>query len=316
MKSEKSYDHRVTVLSGGVGGAKLVAGMVRCIPPARLTVIVNTADDGVFHGLHVSPDLDTLMYTLAGMVNRNTGWGIHNDTYLALSLLKKYGEETWFHLGDRDLATHILRTKLLRKGKTLTEITSFLANKNGVKATILPMTDDKVQTFIKMKGKWLYFQEYFVEKGGRGPVEGFRFKGIRKARPTLKVAKAISNADLIVFAPSNPIISLLPILSLPGFKDLLKRSKAFEVAVSPFIANQAFSGPAKELIESAGYKGSSLGLAKLYSGLIDHLVIHESDSEKMREIQMLGMDVMATQTMMKTEAEKTRLARKILKILK
>ena len=314
IEMDKQYTLKVTVLSGGVGGTKLVAGMARCIPPSHLSAVVNTADDAVFHGLRISPDLDTMMYTLAGIVNRETGWGIYRDTYFARSFLEKYGEETWFRLGDRDLATHILRTKLLNEGKTLTEITSLLVRKNGVNVTILPMTDENVQTIIKLNGRWFSFQEYFVRKGAKDVVEGFRFKGIRSARPTQAVANAVNEADLIVFAPSNPIVSLLPILSLPGFKKLLKSAKAFKVAVSPFISNRAISGPAKQLIEAAGYEGSSLGLAKLYSGMIDLMVVHDRDADKKRQMQLLGIDVLATQTIMKTEDDKTRLARKILNV--
>ncbi len=304
----------MTLLSGGVGGAKLVLGMAQSIPPSELSVIVNTADDAIFHGLHVSPDLDTTMYTLAGVSNPRTGWGVMKDTFHALSSLRRYGEETWFRLGDQDLGTHILRTKLLGQGKTLTEITSLFSRKLGIGAKILPMTDEKVEAMVKLGEEWVPFQEYFVLKKGKGHVNGVRFKGIRNAKPTAQVVEGLTNASLIVLAPSNPVVSILPILSLPEFKGMLKRATARKVAVSPFIRNRAVSGPAKELIEAMGYEGSSVGLAKFYLGLIDLLVIDEQDAQRRKEIEALGIRVVVTSTIMNTLADKTALAQEILKI--
>ena len=312
MRSERFFNRRVTILSGGVGGAKLVVGAAQCVPPSRMTVIVNTADDSAFHGLHVSPDLDTTMYTLSGISNRKTGWGIDGDTFSALSFLRRYGEETWFHLGDRDLATHIVRTRLLQEGESLTRVTDLLARKLGVKVQILPMTDAKVETLIRWRGRWISFQEYFVRRGAKGKVTGIRFKGIPDAAPTRQVIEALGKADLIIIAPSNPVVSILPILSLPGIKEILRRAKAFRVAISPFIGNRAVSGPAKELIEAMGYGGSPLGLAKFYSGLIDLLVIDEKDAGKRGEIEAMGLGVMATPIVMRTVRDKIRLAQKIL----
>jgi LPPG:FO 2-phospho-L-lactate transferase len=289
--------------------------MSQCVSPTRLNVIVNTADDAVFHGLHVSPDLDTVMYSLAGIADRKKGWGIDRDTYSALSLLTKYGEETWFHLGDNDLATHVLRTKLLHEGRTLTEITSLLTGKLGIMLELLPMTEKRVQTLIRLSDKWFPFQEYFVKHQKKGPITGIRFKGIRNAIPTRRVTEAVHRADVIVFAPSNPVVSILPIISLRGFKGLLKGSQAVKVAVSPFVGNRAVSGPAKELMEAIGYEGSSLGLAKLYSGLINLLVIHKRDFEKMDAIKALGVDALITQTVMRSSADKRRLAKKVLNSL-
>jgi LPPG:FO 2-phospho-L-lactate transferase len=314
MRSGKFFNKKITILSGGVGGAKLVLGMAHCLLPSRLNVIVNTADDAVFHGLHVSPDLDTTMYTLAGMVNPRTGWGIDRDTFSALSLLRRYGEESWFHLGDRDLGTHILRTKLLREGQNLTQVTSLLARKLNVRVRILPMTDAKVETLIRLRGKWIPFQDYFVRKRAKGKVTDIRFKGIRNTTSTKQVIEALGKADLIVIAPSNPVVSILPILSLPGFKELLKKTKAFKLAISPFIGNRAISGPAKELMEAIGFEGSSLGLAKFYSGLIDLLVIDKRDIDKVEAIQALGMDVLMTKTVMKNLMDKIKIARMILNI--
>ena len=312
MRSEKFYNRTATVLSGGVGGAKLVLGMARWVQGAHLNIIVNTADDAVFHGLHVSPDLDTTLYTLAGIANPKTGWGIVRDTFHASSALEKYGEETWFHLGDRDLGTHILRTKLLNEGKTLTEITYRLSKQHGVQTRILPMSEQRVETLVKLGKRWIPFQDYFVLERWKGVVNGIRFKGIRQAEPTPQVMDALGKVDLIIFAPSNPVVSILPILSLHGFKDFLKKARALKIAVSPFIGNRAFSGPAKELIETMGYEGSSLGLAKFYKGLIDLFVIDRQDAETQEEIESLGIHVIVTNTTMKTLRDKVRLAKEIL----
>jgi LPPG:FO 2-phospho-L-lactate transferase len=313
MKSGQFSNHAVTVLSGGVGGAKLVLGMAQCVSPSRLAVIVNTADDAAFHGLHVSPDLDTTLYTLAGIANPETGWGIAQDTFHALSALKRYGEDTWFLLGDRDLGTHIFRTKLLSEGKTLTEITARLSRQLGVRARILPMTDQRVETMVRLGKRWVSFQDYFVRRRWKDPVSKIRFEGIRKASPTLQVNRALREADLIVLAPSNPVVSILPMLSLPGFKDLLTRTKALKIAVSPFVGNHAFSGPARELIEAMGYEGSSPGLTKLYTGLLDLLVIDQRDAERRKEIESAGIRVIVTNTAMNTLGDKVRLALEILK---
>jgi LPPG:FO 2-phospho-L-lactate transferase len=312
MKSEKFSSHTVTLLSGGVGGAKLVLGMARWIPGPRLNVVVNTADDAVFHGLHVSPDLDTTLYTLAGIVNPKTGWGIARDTFHALSALGKYGEETWFRLGDLDLGTHILRTKLLKERKTLTEITCRLSKQLGIQARILPMTDQRVETRVRLGRRWISFQDYFVLKRWKEPVSGVRFRGIREARSTSQVMDALDKADLIVFAPSNPVVSILPIFSLCGFKDRLRNARALKVAVSPFLENRAFSGPAKQLMEVMGYQGSSSGLAAFYRGLIDLLVIDTRDAGLREKIESLGINVVITNTTMGTARDKVRLAREIL----
>jgi len=315
MKSETLYNQSVTILSGGVGGAKLVAGMAQCIDPSQISVIVNTADDSLFYGLHVSPDLDTVMYTLAGLANTETGWGIEKDTFNALSLLERYGQATWFRLGDHDLATHILRSKLLSEDKGLTAVTSFLARRLGVDTKILPMTDGRVETKIRVGKKLLPFQEYFVLYQVKVPINGVHFKGIQKARPTLQVLDAITRAEFIVIAPSNPVVSILPILSLPGLKAHLKRSKAFKVAVSPFVADRAFSGPAKALMVAIGCQGSSIGLARFYRELIDLMVIDKQDFESTTEITALGIDVVTSNITMNTLDDRVRLARKILDVV-
>ena len=311
MKSD-SYYKDITVFSGGVGGAKLALGFARAFPSWRLNVITNTADDTEFYGLHVSPDLDTMMYTLAGLSDPKRGWGIKDDSFHSLCQFEKYGEDTWFKLGDKDLATHILRTKMLRQGKTLTQVTSYLSRKLRVKANILPMTDQRVETFIKADKQMLLFQEYFVLRQKKVHINQAIFKGIRKARCTNEVAEAINNADLIVFAPSNPIVSIRPILSIPGIRQLITASPALKVAVSPFMGKEAISGPAKELMESQDFEGSSTGVARFYSKLIDILFIHYLDSEEKGQIEPTGMTVAIAETIMKDIDDSVRLARKII----
>lgn len=302
------------MLSGGVGGAKLARGFAKALPEMRINIISNTADDTEFYGLHISPDLDTMMYTLAGISSVKRGWGIEGDTFHSLPQLAKYGEAVWFKLGDRDLATHILRTKMLRNGKTLTQVTSHLSRKLGLKARILPMTNERVETFIRTENRTIPFQEYFVRYRNKVHVKRVTFRGIRKARPTREVDEALNNADLIVFAPSNPIVSILPILSLPGMRQSIMTSPALKIAVSPFIGKEAISGPAKELIESKRFEGCSYGLAQFYARIIDILVIHFSDEKDRERIEQTGITVVTAQTLMKDVSDSVSLARMIFNI--
>ena len=301
----------ITLFCGGVGGAKLARGFAAAFPEKRLNIVTNTADDTEFYGLHVSPDLDTMMYTLAGLAGRERSWGIKDDTFHCLGQLKEYGEAIWFKIGDRDVATHVLRTKLLKEGKRLTKVTSHLSRKLGIQPEILPMSDQRVETFIHAGGRTIPFQEYFVLYQNKVPVDRVLFKGIRKARCTGEVRDAITSADLIVFAPSNPVVSILPILSIPGIRKSVISSPALKVAVSPFIGGEAVSGPAKELLESKGFEGSSTGLARFYAGLIDLLFIHYRDDSEKSNIKQLGMDVVVTDTLMKDIDDSVQLVRQI-----
>lgn len=310
MKSD-SYYKVITLICGGVGGAKLARGFAQAFSERWINVITNTADDTEFYGLHISPDLDTMMYTLAGLSDPKRGWGIKDDSFQSLCQLEKYGEATWFKLGDKDLATHILRTKMLKEGKTLTQVTSYLSRKLGVKANILPMTNQRVETFIKTDKRTIPFQEYFVLSQKKVHIKQVIFKGIRKARGTNEVAEAINNADLLVFAPSNPIVSILPILSIPGIRRSITVSPALKVAVSPFLGKRAISGPAKELMESRGFEGSSTGVARFYSKLIDILFIHYLDKEEKEQIEQMGIAVAMTETLMKDVDDSVQLVRKI-----
>lgn len=313
MKSDLYYKG-ITLISGGVGGAKLASGFVRAFPGQKISIITNTADDTEFYGLHVSPDIDTMMYTLAGLSGAERGWGIKDDTFHSIDQMGKYGEDTWFKLGDRDMATHILRTKMLREGNTLTQVTSHLSRKLGVRADILPMTNQRVETFIRTDNRTIPFQEYFVLNQKKVRIKRVTFKGIRKARVTDEAAEAINRAGLLVFAPSNPIVSVLPILSLPGIRQLIMASPALKVAVSPFIGKEAISGPAKELMESKGFEGSSTGVARFYVNLIDLLFIHRQDKAEKERIEQFGIAAVMTETIMKDIDSSVQLAQKIYEV--
>jgi len=311
MKSGSPYKNNITLLSGGVGGAKLVRGFIKAFPDQAISIITNTADDAEFYGLHVSPDLDTMMYTLAGLSDDGKGWGIRDDTFQALHQMGRFGEDTWFSLGDKDLATHILRTKMLTGGKSLTQVTSHLSKKLGVTANILPMTDHRVETFIQTDSGTIPFQEYFVLRQRKVKIKKVIFKGVRKARPTSQVIKAIRCAHLIVFAPSNPIVSILPMLSVTGIRRLIMDSSASKMGVSPFLRKKAISGPAKELMESRRFEGSSCGAARFYSGLIDTLFIDREDMKEKEGIEQTGIIPIPAQTIMRDMNDSVRLAKEI-----
>jgi len=305
----------IVALAGGVGGSKLVEGLARVVsPPEDLVVIVNTADDQEFYGLSISPDLDTVMYTVAGIVNKSTGWGIEDDTFYALSMLGRYGEETWFRLGDRDLATHILRTRELRKGRSLTEVTADLAGRLGVRPRILPMSDDPVRTIVLTPEGELQFQEYFVKRRASDPVVGVRFEGIDRARPTPQVLSALREAEAVVICPSNPIVSIGPILSLPGFRETLQETRAVKVAVSPLAAGRAFKGPTVEMMRGLGYEASAFGVASLYRDFLHVVIIDERDVELVPRIEELGIRIVVRPVAMYTLEEKVALAKAVLEV--
>jgi LPPG:FO 2-phospho-L-lactate transferase len=311
MKSGSGCKVNISIFSGGVGGAKLARGFVKAFAARDISIITNTADDTEFYGLYVCPDLDTMMYTLAGLSDKKRGWGIQDDSFETLGQLGKLGEATWFNLGDKDLATHILRTRMLRGGATLTEVTSYLCEKLSVCASILPMTDQRVQTLIKTDRETIPFQEYFVLRQKKVNIKGVIFKGLRRAFPTPEVIEAIKGADLIVFGPSNPVVSILPILGLSGLKRALFNSTATKIAVSPFLRKKAISGPAKELMKAKGFEGSSIGAARFYSKLIDILFIHPMDEKEKVEIEKTGIVPVLTETIMRDADDSVELAKKI-----
>jgi LPPG:FO 2-phospho-L-lactate transferase len=303
---------KVIALAGGVGGAKLAAGLEAMLPPGNLAVVVNTADDFDLWGLRVCPDLDTVMYTLAGIANPDTGWGIAGESFGTLGMLARYGEDTWFKLGDRDLATHILRTFRLRAGEPLTRITADLSAALGVKSAILPMCDEPVATVLETPDGPLEFQEYFVRRGQKDEVLGVELRGIEDARPTSAVVEVLAGADIVVFCPSNPVVSIGPILALPGMRKGLASSFAPKIAVSPIIGGRALKGPADRMLHSLGHEVSATGVARMYEGLVDGMVIDRVDEEERSEIEALGMRVLATDAIMRDAHDRARLAREVL----
>jgi LPPG:FO 2-phospho-L-lactate transferase len=301
---------RVVALAGGVGGAKLAAGLQAHLGE-RLTVIVNTADDLERHGLLVSPDHDTVMYTLAGMANRDQGWGLEGETFRAAEMLERYGEETWFRLGDRDLATHVVRTRRLRAGDRPTAVALDLQRALGVTATILPMTDDDVRTEVRTEDGWLEFQDYFVRQHQEPAVHEVRFRDAEQARPTSEVRSALATAELVVVAPSNPIVSVGPILAVPGMREAMHAARARGVpvvAVSPIIAGKALKGPADRMLASLGHEPTALGVARLYAGWVDTFVLDLADAQLADEVAVLGLEPLVTDTVMTDDAARARLA--------
>ncbi len=302
---------RVLALAGGVGGAKLAAGLEAVLAPGDLAVVVNTADDFDLWGLHVCPDLDTVMYTLAGVANPDTGWGLRDESFGALGMLSRYGEDTWFMLGDGDIATHVLRTERLRGGEPLTAVTAGLAAALGVRSAILPMCDEPVATVLDSPDGPLEFQEYFVRRRQRDEVLGVNLRGIGEARPTSAVLEALSAADLVVLCPSNPVVSIGPILAVPGMREALTASPAPRVAVSPIVGGRALKGPADRMMSSLGHEVSATGVAGMYAGLIDGMVVDEADEGERGRIEALGMRVFSTDAIMRDARDRERLAREV-----
>jgi LPPG:FO 2-phospho-L-lactate transferase len=299
---------KICALAGGVGGAKLAAGLQDILSPGDLSVVVNTADDFDLWGLHICPDLDTIMYTLAGVSDPGTGWGVAGESFATLNMLEHYGEETWFKLGDRDLATHILRTSRLRSGDKLTRITAELSGALGVESAVLPMSDDPVSTILETPDGRLEFQEYFVRRGQRDEVLGVWLRGIEEAIPTESVLAALGDADAIVFCPSNPIVSVGPILAVPGMMEALGSSSAPKVAVSPIVGGRALKGPADRMLASLGHEVSATGVARIYAGLVDGMVVDRIDERERAGIEAIGMSVLVTESVMRDAEDRARLA--------
>src|ERR671916_3125416 len=298
----------IVALAGGVGGAKMARGLQAALSPGDLTVVVNTADDFELYGLHISPDLDTVMYTLAGIADPVNGWGVAGDTRQTLDAIARYGQEPWFLLGDQDFATHILRSERLRAGTPLTAVTAELSGALGIRSRILPMTDDRVATLIDTPAGRLEFQDYFVGRRQSDDVLGVTFAGIERATAHPDAVAAIRDADAVVIAPSNPIVSVAPILATPGVREALADTAAPIVAVSPIVGGRALKGPAAQMLATLGHEGSALGVARLYAGLIDGLVIDEVDRELELAIELAGPRVLVTATVMGDEADRRRLA--------
>ncbi len=302
----------IVVLAGGVGAARFLQGLVQVVPQERLTVIVNTGDDRDFYGLHVSPDLDIVMYTLSGKVDETHGWGIRDDTYHTMQQLTAYGNEDWFMLGDRDLATHIHRTKLLREGKTLSEVTGELRRHFGLGMHILPMSDQPVQTHIQTPAGLLHFEEYMVKRRCTDEVQDVVFVGASEARPAPGVLEAIKDAEAILLAPSNPIVSIGSILAVPGVHDTLHEASGMVVAVSPIVGGAPIKGPADKLMSGLGMEVSAVGVARCYRDFLDVMVIDEKDAHLLERVEELGIPAVATNTIMRDATSKAALACKVL----
>ena len=303
---------KIAALGGGVGASKLLLGLYDVLGPDALTIIVNTGDDIVLHGLKISPDLDIVTYTLAGIVDPAKGWGIRNETFHALKRLAAYGRANWFNLGDCDLATHIHRTALLEEGKTLSDAAESIRGTLGVKARILPMSDDPVPTVIESSEGRMHFQKYLVKRRAEPIVNGIRFAGAESARPAPGVLEAISEASRIVICPSNPLISIGPILAVPGVRERLCSRKADVFAVCPIVGGKSLKGPSDKMLAQLGHEVTALGVAKLYAGFTGTFVIDLVDRAQATAISALGMKVEILPTVMKTLAQKRKLARSLL----
>jgi len=303
----------IVVLAGGVGAARFLQGVVQVVPQEELVVIANTGDDREFYGLHVSPDVDIVMYTLAGLVNESQGWGIRDDTYATMQQLTSYGNEDWFQLGDRDLATHIHRTQRLRQGKTLSEVTDEIRERLGLKLRILPMSDQSVQTYVQTPAGLLHFEEYFVKRRCSDPVQNVEFVGASAAKAAPGVLDAIKEAEAILIAPSNPIVSIGSILAVPGIHDMLHEASGMVVAVSPIIGGAPIKGPADKLMSGLHMEVSAVGVARSYRDFLDVMVIDQQDAHLLDRIEDLGIPALATDTIMRDMETKAALARTVLK---
>ena len=303
---------RVTAIAGGTGAAKLLRGLTACLPARDLTVVGNTGDDTEIWGLHVSPDLDTITYALAGRLDVARGWGLAGETFRCLEGMAELGAETWFNLGDRDLATHVHRTRALRAGTTLSAVTAELARRRGVAARILPMSDVPVRTRIRTPDGWLTFQEYFVREKTLVEVLAVEYAGAAAARPAPGVAEALREADLVVVCPSNPITSVGPVLAVPGVVDALAAARGRVVAVSPIVGGAAVSGPAADLMRVRGLPVSPLGVARAYAPWLRRLVIDRRDVANVGALADVGVEAIVADTLMTDQAREIALARLLL----
>jgi len=304
---------KVTCLCGGVGAARFLQGLVQVVKPENVTAIVNTGDDIEVNGLMISPDVDIVIYHLAGVVDEARGWGIKGDTFNCLKAMERFNLETWFRVGDMDLATHIFRTLMLRRGWKLSEVTEAERKAFGVKSKVIPMTDDRVTTIVKVEGKWVHFQDYMVKMACQGVVEGVGFMGVEKAKPAPGVIEAIEEADVVVISPSNPIVSIKPILSIPGVKEAVAKAERV-VAISPIVGGKTIKGPADKLMAALGFEVSPKGVAEVYKGLIKYMVIDQVDAHYAPQIEQMGIRVGVTNTIMRDLESKKALADFTLKL--
>ena len=299
---------KITALAGGIGASKLLLGLANVMPAEDITIIANTGDDIELFGLRICPDIDTVTYTLAGAINEETGWGLKGDTFECLRWLARYGEASWFNLGDRDLSTHIFRTAALHGGRSLSEVTDHIRRCLAVRSTILPMTDNYTPTRVVTDEGEMHFQEYFVRRRCGPRVREIRFDNIASAQPAAAVLSAVLEANAVIICPSNPFISIGPILAVPGVREAIAKTEATVIAISPIVGGKSLKGPAADMLRDLAHDVSALGVARMYRSLIDVFVLDEVDSNLARDISALGVKVFSTNTVMNTLESKKYLA--------
>lgn len=309
----------IVTLAGGVGAAKMLSGLIQVVDPAQVTAVVNVGDDLVLHGLEISPDLDTVTYTLAGAIDPDRGWGLAEESWQAMDLLRRYGGEAWFGLGDRDLGTHLYRTARRRAGATLTEVTAEIAAAWDLGLRIVPVTNDELRTRVTITGdggepQEISFQEYFVGRQHSVPVQAVRFEGAEAARPGPGVLEALEGAERVVIAPSNPIVSIGPVLAVPGVRQAVVARRADVVAVSPIVAGSALKGPADHLLSELGHESSVVGVARLYAELAATLVVDTADADLAAAVEAEGMACVVAPTIMSSPERSAALARVVLEL--
>ncbi|MEC7715331.1 MAG: 2-phospho-L-lactate transferase [Actinomycetota bacterium] len=303
---------RIVVLCGGVGAAKLLQGLVKVVAPNSVTAIVNTGDDLSLHGLHICPDIDTVIYTLGNEINPDTGWGLRDEGWRAMDMLAMYGGIDWFRLGDRDIGTHLFRTQRLSEGATLSEVTREIAAKWGVGINVIPMSNDPVRTIVTtVRGEDLNFQDYFVRLAHDVEIASIKFQGHETAHPAPELISEILEADIILVAPSNPLVSIAPILSIAGIRDVLQKRRKDVIAISGIIGGKALKGPAGRLLNELGYEASAAAVAEIYKDIAGTFVIDDVDKHEQKRIQELGLNCIITDTVMADSAKAADLCRTI-----
>ena len=301
----------ITVLAGGVGAARYLAGQLQVTPAGDVTAVVNVADDVELHGLHVSPDIDTVIYTLSGAIDTGRGWGLADETWNALGELRALGLDAWFNLGDRDIGTHLFRTTLLREGVSLSEVTARLASARGLGCRVLPVSDQRIETRVTLaSGSEIGFQEYFVRLAHNVAISGVRFAGVDEAQPAPEVLDAVASADVVVIAPSNPVVSIGPVLAVRGIPETLAARRERNVAVSPIVAGAALKGPAARMLRELGEESSVVGVARRYRDVVGTLVIDEADSELAPAVAEAGVRPVVAPTIMSSPEAAAELARR------
>ena len=301
---------RIVVLCGGVGAAKLLQGLVKVVAPNSVTAIVNTGDDLSLHGLHICPDIDTVIYTLGNEINPDTGWGLRDEGWRAMDMVAMYGGIDWFRLGDRDIGTHLFRTQRLSEGATLSEVTREIAAKWGVGINVIPMSNDPVRTIVTtVRGEDLNFQDYFVRLAHDVEIASIKFQGHETAHPAPELISEILEADIILVAPSNPLVSIAPILSIAGIRDVLQKRRKDVIAISGIIGGKALKGPAGRLLNELGYEASASAVAEMYKDIVGTFVIDDIDKHEKKRIQELGLNCIITDTVMTNSTKAADLCR-------